>query len=135
VDLKKEIEFITNYIELQKLRTHISELVTFEFKGNAGNLKIAPLIFIIFIENAFKHGLKGDIKNQFIHIHFNIIDSQIEFICENNIGHTNETINSDAIGLGLKNVKKRLDLMYEGNYRLDINTEGEKYQVHLKIKL
>ncbi len=135
VELAKELEFIGNYIELQKLRTHVAEVVRFTVNGESGRIRVAPLIFIVFIENAFKHGLKGDITNQFINIIFNITQENIEFISENNTGKGSSIRNEDNGGVGLENVKKRLDLMYPGNYSLEINQSREKYSLHLTIGL
>ena len=135
VDLKNEIDFIKNYIDLQKLRTNVSEVVTFNIEGNLTDQRIAPLIFIVFIENAFKHGLKGDIKNQFININLIIKDGFIEFNCENNTGQASEIKNKEFNGLGLGNVKKRLELMYKESYFLEILPGTEKFSVRLKINL
>ncbi len=135
VELEKELEFIRNYIELQKLRTNISEVVSYRETGDSGNIRVAPLIFIVFIENAFKHGLKGDTANQFINIIFNISRERIEFISENNIGRGSHVKKEEYNGLGLENVKKRLDLMYPGKHELGISAEKGKYAVQLIIYL
>jgi sensor histidine kinase YesM len=135
VDLINEIGFIKNYIDLQKLRTNISEAVIFNIEGEPADKKIAPLIFIVFIENAFKHGLKGDIKNQFISINLIVRDDSIEFNCENNTGQTSEIKSNEYNGLGLENVKKRLDLMYKDSYNLEIVPGKVKFSVRLKINL
>jgi LytS/YehU family sensor histidine kinase len=135
VELRKEIEFITNYIALQKLRTNVSDLVSIKILGEPGDRRIAPMIFIVFIENAFKHGLKGDIKNQFIHINFAMDEQGIEFSCKNNAGTSERVNRGDTSGFGLENVKKRLELIYRGSYILDISPGKEIYSVRLKINL
>jgi sensor histidine kinase YesM len=133
VRLKDELDFILKYIDLQKLRTDSPAAVTCEISGDPGDQKMAPLIFIIFIENAFKHGLKGDIHDQFIRIRFNLSGSDVVFVCENNIGKG--TGPETGKGMGLVNVKKRLELLYGGHYRLDISSAGKNYRVALEIEL
>ena len=135
VELTKELEFISNYIELQKLRTHMAGVVSYKIDGVAANKKIVPLIFIVFIENAFKHGLKGDVANQYIRIVFNIYDDTVEFRSENNTGQGSHISGNDHIGLGLENVRKRLELVYKDRYQLDIESGSGNYSVYLKIKL
>ncbi|HLF33338.1 MAG TPA: sensor histidine kinase [Cyclobacteriaceae bacterium] len=135
VELKKEIEFIANYIALQKLRTNVSDLVTLKILGEPGDRRIAPMIFIVFIENAFKHGLKGDIKNQFIQINFTMDEQGIEFSCTNNAGMPDRLNHGNPSGFGLDNVRKRLELIYKGSYILDISPDKEVYRVRLKIIL
>ena len=135
VDLEKELEFITNYIDLQKLRTHVADKIHYSVKGIANGKKTAPLIFIVFIENAFKHGLQGDVENQFINIIFNITGQYIEFISENNAGKTGRVGSEDGKGIGLDNVKKRLELMYPAKHTLTIRNDPDKYSVRLKLDL
>ncbi len=135
VALEKEITFIRNYIELQKLRTHVSEVVSFEINGQTKDQLIAPLIFIVFIENAFKHGLKGDIRNQFIHIHLNIFQNKIEFLSENNIGIAGIGDNDPYKGLGLENVQRRLELMYPGKHDLGFDKINGTFSVSLTIMI
>lgn len=135
VDMEKELDFIANYIDLQKLRTHISDKINYSVKGSAAGIKIAPLIFIVFIENAFKHGFQGDVENQFINIIINITGEYVEFISENNAGKANKVEPVDAKGIGLENVKKRLEIMYPGKYTLAIRNDPEKYSIRLKLDL
>lgn len=135
VKLNKEIDFIKNYMDLQKLRTNNPGTVTLDITGRVKNQKIAPLILIVFIENAFKHGVKGDTVNQFIRISINVSDTEIHFVSENNIGHVDETENSEYNGLGLENVKRRLELLYNENYELKLSETSDTFIVELKILL
>jgi LytS/YehU family sensor histidine kinase len=135
VELQKEIDFIKNYIDLQKLRTKKPDTVKLHIDGDIKDQKIAPLILIVFIENAFKHGVKGDTVNQFIHIDIHVTDSEIHFVSENNLGQVDETENNDYKGLGLENVKRRLELLYHDNYELNLSSTLESYIVDLKIKI
>jgi LytS/YehU family sensor histidine kinase len=135
VNLEKEIKFIRNYIELQKLRTHVSEVVSFEVTGKLHDQKIAPLILIVLIENAFKHGLKGDIQDQFIRIRIDIRPDEIDFFSENNMGKSTEIKDEIHGGLGLENIKRRLDIMYPNQHELTFDSGEGIFSVRLKIRL
>lgn len=135
VSLEKEIQFIGDYIDLQKLRTKNPDAVKLHIEGLIGGQRIAPLILIVFIENAFKHGVKGDTVNQFIDLELTVADQDIHFICKNNLGSVDETENSEFKGLGLDNVKRRLELLYSENYELKLSRTSVMFIVDLKIKL
>jgi len=135
VELKKEIDFIENYIDLQKLRTKNADAVKLHIDGQVTDQKVAPLILIVFIENAFKHGVKGDTVNQFIHIDLKVTEREIYFTSENNLGIVDETENNEYKGLGLENVKRRLELLYHDNYELKLSRTPETFIVDLKIKI
>ena len=135
VDLDKELDFISKYIDLQKLRTHVAGKIHYSVDGEAEGKKTAPLIFIVFIENAFKHGMQADVENQFININFRITGQTIEFVSENSAVETGEFETDDNKGIGLENVKKRLELMYPGKYKLVIRHDPDKYSVHLNLEL
>ena len=135
VELKKEIIFIRDYIDLQKLRTKNPDSVKLNITGDIKDQKIAPLILIVFIENAFKHGVKGDTVNQFIRINIKVTDSEIQFFSENNIGHVDETEQHEYKGLGLENVKRRLELLYNENHDLKLSKTSDSFIVELKVLL
>lgn len=135
VDLNKEIDFIKNYIDLQKLRTKNPDTITLNINGEIMEQKLAPLILIVFIENAFKHGVKGDTVNQFIRINITVSDTEIHFFSENNIGIVDETENNEYSGLGLENVKRRLELLYHENHELKLSETSDTFIVELKILL
>jgi LytS/YehU family sensor histidine kinase len=135
VELEKELDFISKYIDLQKLRTHVAGKIHYSVNGESEGKKTAPLIFIVFIENAFKHGLQADIENQFINIKFNITGQRIEFVSENNTGETGGIETKDNKGIGLENVKKRLEIMYPGKYKLAIRNDPDKYSVRLNLEI
>jgi LytS/YehU family sensor histidine kinase len=135
VDLKKELLFIENYIDLQKLRTKDAKEVCLKVEGTIDDQKVIPLIFIVFIENAFKHGMKGDTKNQYVHIKFTIENNKLEFTAENNVGCIDEVEDGSFKGLGLENVKRRLELLYKGGYHLDISQSKKSFVVKLNLTL
>lgn len=133
VPLKKELGYIQNYVELQKLRTRNPEAVEMNLKGKVDDQKIAPLILIVFIENAFKHGMKGDTVNQFIKIDIEVQKNEIHFVTANNAGKADDPEHTEFHGLGLDNVKRRLDLLYPGQYELKLSDTSDTFTVDLKL--
>jgi len=133
--LSKEVEMVRNYIELQNLRTTENEKIDLELVGEIEGKYIAPLIFIPFVENSFKHGLKSGAENAFVKIKLDVEGNDLSFEIENSKGKSVEMENIKYKGIGIENVKKRLDLIYQGSYSLNI-IDGEKtFKVVLKIKI
>ncbi|MDE5424310.1 histidine kinase [Ancylomarina sp. DW003] len=134
VELSKEVKFINNYIELEKIRHDESFNVKTDFPKNISGIKIAPLILFPFIENAFKHGLKQTNKD-FISMKLEITSPKIQFSI-NNYKHDTalaEDKPKKSKGLGLKNVRERLELLYQNRYDLQISTDNNIFEVKLKI--
>ena len=136
VPLEKELAYLNNYLDLQKLRTEQAAAIQFNIQGTVNHQKVAPLIFIPFVENAFKHGIKGDIENVFIHIDLTIRTEFLIFKIENNKGVVDKMPKENNLsGVGMENVKKRLHLLYESQYELDINDSENIYRVILKLPI
>ncbi|MDB5130923.1 MAG: putative signal transduction histidine kinase [Mucilaginibacter sp.] len=136
VPLSKEIEYLKNSIVLNKLRYADNEVkVNFNYPGHMQDLNIAPMIFIPFVENAFKHGVVINQSSQ-IDISISASDGKsIIFTCENkDYGFIRKMDDNDG-GIGLENVKRRLELVYPDKYNLAINKEDDQYSVTLKINL
>jgi LytS/YehU family sensor histidine kinase len=131
----KEIEFIHDYLELQKLRLSPDTKLTFEVLGEPGNAMLPPLLLIPFVENCFKHGLKGEVKNAFATICLEFDKKQMLFIARNNTGLSAQSKIKKGPGVGIENVKRRLDLNYPERYFLKITDEDSIYEVCLKINL
>ncbi len=132
VNLAKEIEYLQSYIELQKLRMTEKDFVEFTVKGDVNNAEIAPMLLIPFIENAFKHGAKRNVSPG-IKIEITV-DEFITFRISNYI-NSNTQINKDKMGgVGLNNVKRRLDLLYHGRHLIDISQSEELFRVELSLK-
>ncbi len=129
--LEKEIKYIENYIELQRLRLKDPKYIEFKVEGDITCKKIAPLLLITFIENAFKHGRKNT-QNPGISINLTIENKILNFKVVNYIKQNDSDENENA-GLGLKNIKRRLELIYPKNYKLDIKENDENYIVQLQI--
>jgi two-component system, LytTR family, sensor kinase len=131
VDLSKELQYLQNFIDLQKLRFGDKAYIDFRVEGNVTNQKIVPLLLIAFIENAFKHGIANDEASP-IKMQISVNKEHLQFIIQNK-KHKN---NMDAIGgIGLSNVRRRLDLLYPGNYNLEIRDEKDTYTSELSLVL
>ena len=131
VDLSKELQYLQNYIDLQKIRFGKNAYVEFKIMGKVDGQKIVPLLLIAFIENAFKHGVANDPASP-IKLLINLDNTQLHFYMENK-KHTN---NRDTEGgIGLNNVKRRLDLLYPGKYSLTIHDETDIYTCELSLVL
>ncbi|MFK8054838.1 MAG: sensor histidine kinase [Saprospiraceae bacterium] len=131
IPLAQEIEYIHKYVELQKIRTANEEYVNFTVNGNPENTAIAPLVFIPFIENAFKHTNNKKLKDA-ITIEINVSDTSVSMRCNNKIDPTRSSI-VERNGLGHELISKRLRLLYPDLHALDIKREEDSYQVFLKI--
>jgi len=134
--LNKELEFISSYTELQRIRYHNRYDISFKVEGEVEEQMIAPLLFIDFVENAFKHGIDKRFSDGFVHIRFHINKNSISFTVENSIGN-NEQLDvkqSDA-GIGLNNIIKRLLILYPNRHQLDIINKNEIFTVKLQIEL
>lgn len=133
IPLTEEIEYIRKYVDLQKIRTSNGKFVKFEVSGNASGKSVAPMIFIHFIENAFKYSTNKKIENA-VSIKFDIYENHVLFICKNYYKKTND-INHDNNGLGAQLIKQKLDLLYKTAYDLTVKEEDNLYIVSLEIKL
>jgi len=129
--LSQEIEYIEKYIALQKIRTANTNYIHFTVSGDVGNKSIAPMIFIPFIENAFKHTTNKKLENA-ITVNILITDKKVKMVCENKFDSKPKVrqINS---GLGNELIQKRLQLIYADKHLLEINKNDELYSVHLTI--
>ncbi len=131
VSLDEEIRYLENYIELQKLRFKDKAYIKFEIDGDTENRKITPLVLISFVENAFKHGLATDKENP-ITIVLNVTSDKLFFQVINKKNNQNK---DETGGIGLQNVKRRLDLLYKGAYRLHIEDTEAIYNCELYLNL
>jgi two-component system LytT family sensor kinase len=130
--LSNEIDFMNNYIDLMKLRMSSKINLAISFPEKYDDLNIPPLIFIPFIENAFKHGISYRGKS-FIDISMTTKKDSLEFRCANSIVKAREENESDHSGIGLENVTKRLKLLFPGKHELKISKSDSEYVVLLQI--
>lgn len=135
IPLEKELEMIRNYIELQNLRTSEKEKINLNVIGDTGKGKIAPLIFLPFVENSFKHGLKSGAQNAFVNIKVEVSGNVLNFEIENSKGLVSEINDTKYKGIGIENVKKRLELIYPGFYQLKIMDGAKVFRVLLQLQL
>lgn len=133
VSIEKEMEHIENYISLERLRFKNSRFLNFNISGNFSRFTIAPMLFIPFVENAFKHSVDSEIENG-ITIDFTFEENAITFICENQYDYL-DIVKDKTHGIGLETIKKRLKLLYPDSHKLNINKTSSKFQVALKIML
>jgi len=132
--LSDEIAFMNNFIDLMKLRISEKVNLSVSFPEKYADVKMPPLLFIPFIENAFKHGVsyRGD---SFIEIRMEKDNNTITFICRNSIGGRDETMPAEKSGIGLENVKRRLELIFPGKHNLKISRTENEFYVCLQLKL
>lgn len=132
VPLSKEISYLKSFISLQKIRLKNPDSVKFEIVGTDTNRLIAPMLLIPFVENAFKHGAIN-VQSHRVLITLIVEKNYMEFDVINDISES-KTISKDSTqGIGLNNVKRRLELIYKDLYSLDINSENNKFIVKLKL--
>ena len=134
IDLSGEIEYIRKYMSLQELRITNSELVDFSVKGDLENIKIAPMLFIPFIENAFKHISDKEEKGG-ISIRFNITREHVYFEVDNIFDAAKDITKDSSSGIGLANVTRRLNLIYPDSHKLKITKENDHYKTELTIDI
>jgi len=147
IALNKEIDYLKNSIELEKLRQNDDVRVSLELDGDpiearsandpdvTGQLCIAPFILMTFVENAFKHVSKEPGLPNWITIRLKVDRHRLSFFVSNSrSAGTVETVLHDS-GIGLKNVRRRLDLLYPGRHELKIQSDGVSFEVHLDLDL
>ena len=135
IEMDREIEYLRNYISLQKLRTPDSGDVEIKehISGEPCPHRIAPMLFIPLVENAFKHGISLSEKS-WIRIELSCTPEQIRFLVSNSVHRPGvHTDQGDASGIGLKNVRERLKLLYPGRYIFSANPDERQFRVELII--
>ncbi|MFV9550856.1 sensor histidine kinase [Algibacter sp. PT7-4] len=129
VFLKDDITYLKNYIDLHKIRHHKS--VDIRFKNNSNpTIKIAPLLLILPLENAFKHGVEHLAEEAYIHIDIKTDSGIIYFSIQNNFDSSMAT---KKAGIGIENLKQRLKLLYPNKHNLQIEVKENNYKLSLKI--
>ena len=133
VPLESEVEFMDNYIDLMALRCNELTTVTKELEAPQGHVEVAPLLFISLVENAFKHGVNARYPS-FVRVSMRYQDGQLLFRCQNSLF---EKQGSDHIGsgIGLENMKRRLELLYPGRYTYKQQADNNTYTVEVSLKV
>jgi LytS/YehU family sensor histidine kinase len=135
VSLASEIEFIRNYIELEKMRFEDTIDISFTVKIKNPELRISPLLFIPFIENVFKHNSSSKGQRRMIIIELEERTNKLLFVSKNSVNLTLKQKDNLYSGIGIQNVTKRLQYLYAENYILDISCSDSIYQVKLEINI
>jgi len=130
VKLEEEIAYLNNYIELHKMRYHKKIDVQFNCQIQE-NYKVMPLLFIILLENAFKHGIENSIENAYVHINISTVEDEIQFNVENNFDNSEKR---EQPGIGLNNLKRRLELVYPDKHSLLFSISEDVYKVQLTLR-
>lgn len=132
VPIKDEISYLENFIELNKIRYHKKVEIKFEKFLEDGDRAIPPLLFINLLENAFKHGVESLSEDAFVYIKLVTLDDNVRFEVENNF----EPVDNQQGGIGLKNLKRRLELLLPGKHTLESGPNGENiYKALLKFEM
>lgn len=133
VPLSAEMEFMDNYVDLMALRCNELTTVTKDLKAPEGTVEVAPLLFISLVENAFKHGVNARYPS-FVKVEMGYADGVLTFCCENSLF---EKQGSDHIGsgIGLENMKRRLELLYPGRYTYEQNSQNGTYTVTVTLRV
>lgn len=133
IPLTKELAYIEKYVELQQIRTSNKQYVNLKISGDPGKLMIGPMLFIPFIENAFKHASNKKM-NGAITLEISIKDKQIGFNCINMYDKSKLPVEEHS-GLGIALLRQRLELLYKDHYTLEINQQENTYRVTAVIEL
>ncbi|WP_347925921.1 histidine kinase [Pontimicrobium sp. SW4] len=128
--LSEEISYLQNYIELHKMRYHKVIDMQFNIETKDNDYEIMPLLFIILLENAFKHGVENLRDNAYVHINLVAHNNEVKFEIENNFDAIEDNQES---GIGLRNLKRRLELVYPKNHTLTITKTDNTYNAKLNI--
>jgi len=135
IPLEKEIDMIRNYIILQNLRTDDQHKISLTVDGEVREKLIAPMIILPFVENSFKHGLKGGSDDAFVNILLNISDHRLALRVVNSKGKSVSAEDSRYRGIGIENVRKRLDMLYPHRHKLKITEDEQTFNVDLQIEI
>jgi sensor histidine kinase YesM len=131
IAIAQELRYIKKYVELQKLRTAHPEFIHFVVEGESARLMVEPMLFLPFIENAFKHATKKE--EGAIRIRFTLDKERVIFDCENRFDPKAPTLPEASGGLGNSLIRKRLQLLYPGRHTLEVNASREIYKATLTL--
>lgn len=131
VTLNKEVDYLKNYIELHKMRYHKEIDIQFDVRVE-DEYKVMPLLFIILLENAFKHGIEKLSEDAYIHLNMKAKKNEVFFEIENNFDVTEP---KEENGIGLKNLKRRLELVYPQKHTLTFSIIKSVYKAQLTLQL
>ena len=136
VKLEKEIRMIKDYVDMYRHRVDPEHTeILLDVKGEMEELEIAPMLLLPFIENAFKHGLRGRAGESRVQISLDISGAKLWFRVYNSHGNGDEVDLDPKKGIGIENTRQRLDLLYPGKYKLEIEEKADTFTVKLTLEL
>lgn len=136
ISLQKEIQLIRDFVEMQRYRVDPERVdIKLSIGGDAEDLQVAPMLLIPFVENSFKHGLQGGTGKVLIEIDLHVKASDLEFRVSNTCRPGDSLNLEKRQGIGIKNTRQRLDLLYPGRHSLNISREKELFEVSLRLEL
>lgn len=133
IPLPREVQFLSNYVQLMRLRYTDKVSIRMSAPSNLPDMMIPPLLLIMFVENAFKHGISYR-KESFVYITVDVTDNHLKFVCRNSKQHLTVKEKKGG-GMGLVNVRRRLDLLFQDTYTLKIEDRENEYDVSLDLPL
>ncbi len=136
VPLEREIQFVRNYFEIEKLRYGDRLEIKLDVNGGTSGHEIAPMVFLPFLENAFKHGASADLDKVWIHVEVTVENDELRFSMKNSKPANAAPLNGNGHGIGLRNLKRRLELQY-GQDQFEFSTLDEQgvYEARLRLQL
>lgn len=129
VSLRSEVQILRDYIELQRYRVHASTVIEFEESVLSEDVRVAPMMFLPLLENSFKHGVHGETKDTFVKMSLYERKGVVTFTLANN----KPSGESTSAGIGIKNLKDRLDMLYPGKHEFIIDNKRDAFIVRLEI--
>jgi LytS/YehU family sensor histidine kinase len=136
VHLSKEIQYLHNYLDLERLRQPKDADISFDVEGHVSEQMVAPLLFVPFVENSFKHGLNHATSGGFVRMKLRVQGEDLEFHIENSkVDHTPRPSHPRSGGIGLANVRQRLKILYPEHFDIIIRDEPNLYSVTLMLKM
>ena len=132
VPLDNELNFIKNYIEIERMRHGDNLDIKAMITGETAGVYVAPMIILPFLENSFKHGVNEELEKSWVYLDLSIHENVFKMSVENSKSET-QRLDDHEHGIGLKNVKRRLDLLYRDDYRLDIVDGTKTFTVLMEI--
>ncbi|WP_299821723.1 histidine kinase [uncultured Pontibacter sp.] len=130
VELQKEVDYLQNYLDIYRLRFEDNFFVHFTLQGHVNGQRVPSLVLIPFVENALKHGVVDDAATP-ISINLLLQNKELYFEVSN---HINKNQKDQTTGIGLPNIRRRLDLIYPGKYELEVQDDGQMYKTVLRLQ-
>ncbi|MBA4056530.1 MAG: histidine kinase [Marivirga sp.] len=134
IELNKEMEYIQSYIDLEKIRYGNRLDVSINHYNSLNDFLITPLLLLPLVENSFKHGLTASASQSWIRIDLSVQNGWLTVKIENSVGDKCEKMNGEKNGLGIENVRKRLEIIYPGTHEFKYLDEGHSFMTILKLK-